>query len=78
MMRVFLLCLIFCTAGSAAILDDANDCYAKGKMSEALGLYKKALHEGENPTLCYFNCANAYYRMDSISQAIVNAWNGRN
>ncbi len=34
-------------------------------------MYKKAIVQGENPTLCYFNLANAYYKMDSIAQAIV-------
>jgi tetratricopeptide (TPR) repeat protein len=37
----------------------------------ALPLYKKAIASGENPTICCFNLANAYYQLDSIAQAIV-------
>ena len=40
-------------------------------MSEAVGLYKKAVKAGENPTLCYFNLANAYFQLDSLPQSIV-------
>jgi len=55
----------------ASLLDDANKLYGGGKIAAALPLYKKAAVSGENPTLCYFNLANAYYRLDSIAQAIV-------
>ena len=55
----------------ASLLDDANSLYSKGKAVEAISLYKKAISAGENPTLCYFNLANAYYLLDSIAQAIV-------
>ena len=55
----------------ASLLDDANGFYTKGKLLEAMPLYKKAISRGENPTFCYFNLANAYYRLDSIAQAIV-------
>ena len=67
----FLFCVSIISALSASVLDDANSYYATGKIAEALQLYKKAVRQGENPTLCYFNCGNAYYRMDSIAQAIV-------
>ena len=55
----------------ASLLDDANRLYTNGRLLEAVPLYKKAILGGENPTFCYFNLANAYYRMDSIAQAIV-------
>ena len=58
-------------SGWASFLDEANSCYSKGKIPEAVTLYKKAIRSGENPTLCYFNLANAYYRMDSVAQAVV-------
>jgi tetratricopeptide (TPR) repeat protein len=67
----FLFCVSIISVLPASILDDANSYYAAGKIPEALQLYKKAILQGENPTLCYFNCGNAYYRMDSIAQAIV-------
>jgi tetratricopeptide (TPR) repeat protein len=70
-MLVCICCLLLFSTGSASFLDEANSCYFKGDMAEALSLYKKAIHYGENPTLCYFNLANAYYRLDSVAQAVV-------
>jgi tetratricopeptide (TPR) repeat protein len=70
-MRAVMWCLFIYFAGTASYLDEANQCYSKGRIAEALPLYKQAVRHGENPTLCYFNLANAYYRMDSIAQAIV-------
>ena len=52
------------------ILDSANTLYSKGKLKECVALYKKALSLGENPVLCYFNCANAYFQLDSLSRAL--------
>jgi len=66
---IFLMLLI--GAGSAGpALDSANAAYTKGKLKECVVLYKKALSEGENPVLCYFNCANAYFQLDSLSRAL--------
>lgn len=52
-------------------LDSANELYTKGKLTEAIKLYKKALKAGENPALCYFNCANAYFQLDTLSKALI-------
>jgi tetratricopeptide (TPR) repeat protein len=57
---------------SASLLDDANRLYAAGKLSEAIKLYKKASLSGENPALCSYNAANAYYQLDSLPRAVVN------
>jgi|WetSurMetagenome_2_1015567.scaffolds.fasta_scaffold33827_2 tetratricopeptide (TPR) repeat protein len=51
-------------------LDSANALYTKGKLPASITMYKKALSEGENPVLCYFNCANAYFQLDSLSRAL--------
>ena len=69
----FLLFLVVIVAFSvkASLLDEANDLYSKGKISDAAAAYKRAARQGENPTLCYFNLANAYYQLDSIAQSIV-------
>ena len=67
----FLVVLIILFSTNASLLDDANDLYSKGKVREAAAAYKKAARQGENPTLCYFNLANAYYQLDSLAQAVV-------
>jgi tetratricopeptide (TPR) repeat protein len=51
-------------------LDSANALYTKGKLTESVAMYKKALTVGENPVLCYYNCANAYFQLDSLSRAL--------
>ena len=51
-------------------LDSANELYTQGKLVESIKLYKKALTIGENPVLCYFNCANAYFQLDSLPRAL--------
>ncbi len=51
-------------------LDAANTLYTQGKLKECVTSYKKALTAGENPVLCYFNCANAYFQLDSLSRAL--------
>jgi tetratricopeptide (TPR) repeat protein len=61
--------------GGAAVhagptLDSANALYGDGKLVESVKLYKKALTAGENPVLCYFNCANAYFQLDSLPRAL--------
>jgi len=52
-------------------IDKANKFYNEGKYNASIPLYKKAVNEGSNPALCYFNCANAYFQLDSLPQAIV-------
>ena len=64
--------LLFLTAAVHAgpALDSANALYTQGKLMESVKSYKKALTAGENPVLCYFNCANAYFQLDSLSRAL--------
>ncbi|MBN1128198.1 MAG: tetratricopeptide repeat protein [Chitinispirillaceae bacterium] len=52
------------------VLDSANALYTEGKLLESTVMYKKALAAGENPVLCFFNCANAYFQLDSLSRAL--------
>ena len=65
--------LFFWTAAVLAgpTLDSANALYTRGKLHGSIKLYKKALTEGENPALCYFNAANAYFQLDSLSRALM-------
>jgi tetratricopeptide (TPR) repeat protein len=66
---VLVLSLVATSTGS--LLDDANKLYGAGKLPEAIRLYKKASLSGENPALCSYNAANAYYQLDSLPRAVV-------
>lgn len=69
---ILLFCLIlaeFCIAGP--LLEKANGLYNTGKYIEAIKVYKDAAVGGDNPALCYYNAANAFFQMDSIPQALV-------
>jgi len=65
------LALCAAVAAHGAMLDDANKLYGVGKLPEAIKLYKKASLSGENPALCSYNAANAYYQLDSLPRAVV-------
>jgi len=71
-LRIIGLFLFFriAVAYAGPTLDSANALYTRGKLAEAVKVYKKALTAGENPVLCYFNCANAYFQLDSLSNAL--------
>ncbi|MBD3390512.1 MAG: tetratricopeptide repeat protein [Chitinivibrionales bacterium] len=58
-------------AHAANYMDQANEKYNEGKTIQAIELYKKAALAGENPALCYFNMANAYFQIDSLPHSIV-------
>jgi tetratricopeptide (TPR) repeat protein len=51
--------------------ENANKAYSKGDYLKAVGQYKKIIREGECSSEIYFNLANAYYKLDSIPQAIL-------
>lgn len=56
----------------ASTLDRANELYSGGQNAQAIPLYKRALARGENPALGHFNLGNAYFQLDSLSQAVVH------
>jgi tetratricopeptide (TPR) repeat protein len=56
---------------SEQIFDKANHAYSKGKYSEAISGYKKIIANNECSGELYFNLGNAYYKLDSIPQAIL-------
>ena len=66
-----LLLVLSSNASTESHLRKANDFYSSGKLLEAVRQYKSAMNAGENPTLSYFNCANAYFQLDSLPQSIV-------
>lgn len=66
---MFTLSIIMTAKGS--MLDDANKLYGAGKLTDAIRLYKKASLTGENPALCAYNTANAYFQLDSLPRAVV-------
>ena len=65
--------LVFSAVVSAtgSLLDDANKLYGSGNLAGAVKLYKKASLSGENPALCAYNAANAYYQLDSLPRSVV-------
>ena len=66
------LCLIGIAASAgASTLEEANAAYSTGKYKQAVGLYRKAVKEGESPALCFYNAANASFQLDNLPQAIV-------
>jgi len=63
-------CLI--AAGAAADdLSDANELYRQEKFPEAIAAYRRALDQGANPSMAWFNLGNTYYRIDSVAAAAV-------
>jgi tetratricopeptide (TPR) repeat protein len=70
-LTVCMLAAMIFRASAAPLLDEANREYAAGKWTSAVRLYKQAAGSGENPALCYFNAANAWYQMDSLARALV-------
>jgi tetratricopeptide (TPR) repeat protein len=48
-----------------------RDLYEQGNYREALQRYDKALFEASNPALIWFNMANCWYQLDSLTNAAV-------
>ncbi len=59
------------SVAGASLLRKANALYNKGKYPQAIAMYKKAVAQGENPAIGYFNLANTYFQISKHSQAIV-------
>ncbi|MBD3240647.1 MAG: tetratricopeptide repeat protein [Chitinivibrionales bacterium] len=65
------LLIVLAAAHAAGVLDAANELYAAGEYRRAIASYRKALDQGANPALAYFNLGNSYYQLDSTAAAIV-------
>jgi tetratricopeptide (TPR) repeat protein len=57
-------------ADAAAEFDSANDLYAKGKFSEAAGLYEQMAAGGQVSSALLFNLGNAAFKSGQIGRAI--------
>lgn len=55
-----------------SLLQKANDFYVKGDFQEAAKTYEKIINSGYESSELYFNTANAYYKQNVISKAILN------
>ena len=62
--------LLQSVAVSAVTKQNADTEYKKGNYQQAIADYKMLLKEGDNADV-YFNLGNAYYRTDSIAQAVI-------
>lgn len=70
-MVVLALCLLALPqAGHAITKQNADEAYRRGNYQQAIADYKELLHGGVSADL-YYNLGNAYYRSDSITQAII-------
>ncbi|MCF0202671.1 MAG: tetratricopeptide repeat protein, partial [Bacteroidaceae bacterium] len=58
-------------ANAATTLETANAAYQAGNYQQAITLYEQVLSAGDCPQV-YYNLANAYYRTNQISKAILN------
>ena len=65
-----LLAIFFPLAGWGVTKQNADDAYTKGNYQQAIADYKELLKRGTSASL-YYNLGNAYYRSDSLTQAIL-------
>lgn len=56
--------------GEAVTKQNADDAYAQGRYQQAIADYKELLRHGTSANL-FYNLGNAYYRSDSLTQAIL-------
>ena len=74
MIMVFMTTFITTTSFASASENfrKANAFYAEGKYQEAIEEYKTLLNTGNIATDIYFNLGNCYYKVDDISNSILN------
>ena len=60
----------FAYPASEVLMKAANKAMNKNQYKVALKIYKKALEEGANKAIVYYNMANVYYRQNNIPEAI--------
>lgn len=53
-------------------IDSAEVYYTNSQYDNAVNMYKKALSKGYDSGLLYYNLANAYYKQNKITDAILN------
>ncbi len=65
-----LLALLMPIIGWSVTKQNADDAYSKGNYQQAIADYKDLLKQGASASL-FYNLGNAYYRSDSLTQAIL-------
>lgn len=65
-----LLALLLPMPGWSVTKQNADDAYMKGSYQQAIADYKELLKQGTSASL-FYNLGNAYYRSDSLTQAIL-------
>lgn len=64
--------MLIAFAGSAqTITDKADEAYSAENYTEAIKLYNQALDSLGSSSMLFYNLGNAYYRADSLAQAIL-------
>jgi tetratricopeptide (TPR) repeat protein len=63
------LILLLSSAVRSNGIDHANELYRAGKYRHAVDAYRAALREGANPAVAWYNQGNAWYQLDSLSEA---------
>lgn len=53
-------------------INNANEEYTKGNYAQAAGIYKQVVDEGNIAPELYYNLANAYFKNNQVSLAILN------
>ena len=65
-----MLALLVPIIGWSVTKQNADDAYSKGNYQQAIADYKELLKQGASASL-FYNLGNAYYRSDSLTQAIL-------
>lgn len=67
-----LLLLIGFSLSAGNLTDQADEAYSSKDYQTAVRLYNQALAEQGSSSMLYYNLGNAYYRADSLAQAIIS------
>jgi len=57
---------------AGALLDSANQYYARGQYQKAIRTYQAILQDGKEAAGIYYNLGNAYYKTNQLAPAILN------
>jgi len=75
--RTIIICVVLLSSWASAntenvvtLMRKAHELYAEDNLTQAIHYYKRAQENGGNAALCFFNVANAYFRLDSLSSSI--------
>ncbi len=63
--------VMFARANENDVFKLGNDAYLKNDYETAIASYRQLIHQGFQSSELYFNLGNAYYKTDSIANAIL-------